>query len=66
MVGETFSTHIPSSNDVSASTNRGVPLVIEKPRHAVSREIIDLAIRTDTFFRPVVDKKRSIFRRKSQ
>ena len=66
MVGETFSTLIPSSNDVSASTNRGVPLVIEKPRHAVSREIIDLAIRTDTFFRPVVDKKRSIFRRKSQ
>ncbi len=66
MVGETFSTLIPSSNDVSASTNRGVPLVIEKPRHAVSREIIDLAIRTDTFFRPIVDKKRGIFRRKSK
>ncbi len=66
MVGETFSTLIPSSNDVSASTNRGVPLVIEKPRHSVSREIIDLAIRTDTSFRPIVDKKRGIFRRKSK
>jgi len=66
MVGETFSTHIPSSNDVSASTNRGVPLVIEKPRHSVSREIIDLAIRTDSSFKPIIDKRRSLFRRKNK
>lgn len=66
MVGETFSTLIPSSNDVSASTNRGVPLVIEKPRHPVSREIIDLAVRTDAKFRPVQQKKRGFFGRKNK
>ena len=52
LVGESFSSQIPSSNDVPASTNRGVPLVVENPRHPVSREIIDLAIRTNKLFRP--------------
>lgn len=64
MVGETFASQIPSSNEVSASTNRGIPLVIDNPRHAVSREIIDLAVRTDLSFRPPQNKKRGIFRRK--
>ena len=64
MVGEPFASQIPSSNEVSASTNRGIPLVIDNPRHAVSREIIDLAVRTDLSFRPPQNKKRGIFRRK--
>ena len=66
MVGESFTSLIPSSNDVSASTNRGIPLVIENPRHPVSREIIDLAVRTDLSFRPHEAKKRGIFGRKSK
>ncbi|CAB4605070.1 CpaE Flp pilus assembly protein, ATPase CpaE [actinobacterium SCGC AAA044-D11] len=66
MVGETFTSLIPSSNDVSASTNRGVPLVVENPRHPVSREIIDLATRTDLKFRPTEIKKRGFFGRKSR
>jgi pilus assembly protein CpaE len=64
MVGETFVSQIPSSNEVSASTNRGIPLVIDNPRHAVSREIIDLAVRTDLGFRPPQNKKRGSFWRK--
>jgi len=66
MVGETFTSLIPYSNDVSASTNRGVPLIIEDPRHPVSREIIDLAVRTDLSFRSPEIKKRSLFGRKSK
>ncbi len=66
MVGEVFTSHIPSSNEVSASTNRGVPLVMDNPRHPVSREIIDLAVRTDLKFRPIENKKRGIFGRKSK
>ena len=66
MVGETFTSLIPSSNDVSASTNRGVPLVVENPRHPVSREIIDLATRTDLKFRPTEIKKRGFFGRKNR
>jgi pilus assembly protein CpaE len=52
MIGEKFSAVIPFSNDVSASTNRGIPLVIDKPRHPVSKAINALASRTHTFFRP--------------
>jgi pilus assembly protein CpaE len=63
MVGEKFSVMIPSNNEVSASTNRGVPIVVESPRHPVSREIIDLAKRTDKLFKPEVNKKRGIFGR---
>lgn len=63
MVGEKFSVLIPSNNEVSASTNRGVPIVVESPRHPVSREIIDLAKRTDRLFRPEANKKRGIFGR---
>jgi pilus assembly protein CpaE len=63
MVGEKFSVMIPSNNEVSASTNRGVPIVVESPRHPVSREIIDLAKRTDKLFKPEANKKRSIFGR---
>jgi pilus assembly protein CpaE len=34
---------IPSSRDVSSSINRGVPLVLAEPQHAVSRAIGELA-----------------------
>lgn len=64
MVGEKFSCMIPSSNDVSGSTNRGIPLVVENPKHPVSKEIIELAIRTNEIFRPSELKKRSFFGRK--
>lgn len=52
MIGEKFSAVIPFSNDVSASTNRGIPLVIDKPRHPVSKAINSLASRTHALFRP--------------
>ena len=63
MVGEKFSVLIPSNNEVSASTNRGVPIVVESPRHPVSREIIDLAKRTDRLSRNEANKKRGILGR---
>ena len=63
MVGEKFTVMIPSSNDVSGSTNRGTPLVVENPRHPVSREIIELAKKTDQLFRPNENKKRGFFGR---
>ena len=66
MVGERFTSQIPSSTSISASTNRGVPIVIESPRHPISREIIDLAIRTDLIYRPAINKKRKLFGRKTR
>ncbi|WP_446217493.1 AAA family ATPase [Micromonospora sp. IBHARD004] len=36
--------HIPSSRDVPVSINRGVPIVVEKPGHPVSRAIRELAL----------------------
>lgn len=35
--------HIPSSRDVPVSINRGVPIVLDKPSHPVSKAIRDLA-----------------------
>ena len=66
MVGETFTSLIPSSNEVSASTNRGTPLVIENPKHPVSQEIISLAERIDGQYRPKEAKRHSIFERKER
>jgi pilus assembly protein CpaE len=40
-----LATLIPSSRAVSASINKGVPIVLEEPRHAVSSAIRDLAER---------------------
>jgi pilus assembly protein CpaE len=57
LVGETFASHIPSSNDVSASINKGIPLVVDNPRHPVSKEIIEMALRTNALFRPAPAKK---------
>ena len=57
LVGETFASHIPSSNDVSASINKGIPLVVDNPRHPVSKEIIEMALRTNSLFRPAPAKK---------
>ncbi|SCG50916.1 AAA family ATPase [Micromonospora inositola] len=36
--------HIPSSRDVPVSINRGVPIMVEKPGHPVSRAIRELAL----------------------
>ncbi|WP_319459201.1 AAA family ATPase [Micromonospora sp. RTP1Z1] len=36
--------HIPSSRDVPVSINRGVPIMVEKPSHPVSRAIRGLAL----------------------
>lgn len=36
--------HVPSSRDVPISINRGVPIVVDKPNHPVSRAIRELAI----------------------
>ena len=36
--------HVPSSRDVPASINRGVPIVVEKPGHPVSRAVRELAL----------------------
>ncbi|MGC5018946.1 AAA family ATPase [Micromonospora sp. DT47] len=38
------SVHIPSSRDVPVSINRGVPIMVEKPGHPVSRAIRELAL----------------------
>jgi pilus assembly protein CpaE len=63
MVGETFIANIPSNNAVSLSTNRGVPLVVSDPKNPVSREIIELAKKTDQIFRPTAEKQKSFFGR---
>ena len=56
MVGEKFSARIPSSSEVSSTTNRGIPIVVENPRHPVSKEIIQLAIDTNNKFKPASGK----------
>jgi pilus assembly protein CpaE len=38
-----ISAHVPSSRDVPASVNRGVPIVLQDPRHPVSLAIKDFA-----------------------
>jgi pilus assembly protein CpaE len=44
-VGAPMDVLMPSSRDVPVSVNRGVPLVVEKPRHTVSQAIGELAAR---------------------
>jgi pilus assembly protein CpaE len=39
-----ISGHIPSSRDVPISINRGVPIVVDKPNHPVSKAIRELAL----------------------
>jgi pilus assembly protein CpaE len=36
--------HIPSSRDVPISINRGVPIVVDKPNHPVSKALRELAL----------------------
>ncbi|HEX7745447.1 MAG TPA: P-loop NTPase [Micromonosporaceae bacterium] len=36
--------HIPSSRDVPAAINRGVPIVLDKPNHPVSKAIREVAL----------------------
>ncbi|MFM8340594.1 MAG: CpaE family protein [Methylomonas sp.] len=63
MIGEKFSCVIPSSTEVSAAANRGVPLVLDQPKHPVSKAIIELASKTDDIYRPNTEIKRGFFRR---
>ena len=39
-----ISAHVPSSRDVPVSINRGVPIVVDKPNHPVSKAIRELAL----------------------
>ncbi len=39
-----ISAHVPSSRDVPVSINRGVPIVVDKPSHPVSKAIRELAL----------------------
>ncbi|WP_067473392.1 AAA family ATPase [Actinomadura hibisca] len=43
VLGAPVGPHVPSSADVPASLNRGVPIAVDKPGHPVSRAIADLA-----------------------
>ena len=75
-VGQDISVTVPSSLDVPASVNRGVPLVLDSPRHPVSAAVRDLADRvargtggrqagsTDTAGDPVADGSPSSPRRR--
>jgi pilus assembly protein CpaE len=64
MIGEKFNAEIPYSNEVSSSTNRGKPIVIDKPRHPVSKAIRGLAAKTiDQFSQNALVRKKSFFRR---
>lgn len=47
---------VPSSTDVPASVNRGVPIVIEEPRHPVTVALRHLA---DDYIRPLVEHDHS-------
>ena len=42
-LGHTISVQIPSSRDVPATINRGVPIVLDDPRHPVSEAIFAVA-----------------------
>jgi pilus assembly protein CpaE len=42
-LGATIAVQIPSSRDVPAATNRGVPIVLDQPRHPVSLAIRQFA-----------------------
>jgi pilus assembly protein CpaE len=42
-LGTTVVAQIPSSRDVPASTNRGVPLALEQPRHPVTLALVAFA-----------------------
>ena len=64
MIGERFETLIPFSNEVPQATNKGTPLVIQKPRHPVSKALRSLAVRTHQRFYPnEIPQKQSIFKR---
>lgn len=49
-LGHRFTTFIPSSSNVSVSINKGVALVIDDASDPVSKAIIRLAQRVDTYF----------------
>ena len=67
-----ITTAIPQSNDVPASINRGIPIVLETPRHSVSQAIKRLALECVTSSHsveaepaPHVDQRRGLLRRKA-
>jgi pilus assembly protein CpaE len=64
MLGESFSTFIPLSNEVSSATNRGLPIVVDKPKNPVSKSIKGLAKKTHEHFYPDENRKKSgLFKR---
>ncbi len=66
-LGEHFSVLIPSSVDVSKSTNRGVPIVIENPRHPVSKAFLTLAKNISQSMNPtLIKEKNGFFSRRTQ
>lgn len=56
-LGEKFAVQIPSSGEVSSSTNKGVPIVIDNPRHPVSKAFLILAEKTNLLLRPSFKSK---------
>ena len=60
-LGEQFSILIPSSVEVSTSTNKGVPIVVDDPRHPVSKAFLTLASTTNALMRPSAFKEKSKF-----
>ncbi|WP_460365494.1 AAA family ATPase [Actinocorallia lasiicapitis] len=44
VIGARVSVHVPHSQDVSGSINRGVPMVVEQPNHPVSQAIRQAAL----------------------
>lgn len=66
-LGEKFSVQIPSSDDVSSSTNRGMSIVVENPKHPVSKAFLSLAAQTNRLMRPAkVNEKSRLFSRKNK
>ena len=65
MIGAPFSVQIPSSVEVSISTNKGVPIVLDSPLNPVSKAFIFLARSTDRRFRrnKTVEEPKSFLRR---
>lgn len=63
MLGETFEILVPFSEEIPISTNRGIPLVVEKPNHPVSKSILKLASQTLIEFQEDVNSNKGKIKR---
>jgi pilus assembly protein CpaE len=64
MIGEKFRFAVPNSEEVSSSTNKGLALVTSKPKHPVSKAIMDMANATlEQFSGSMNPRKKSWFGR---